>query len=154
MTEDDLDHIEVYTERCLRVRDRLVDDESPTTIHEELPVVARLEAGRLIGDIDLLLVTPVSYHVIDYKTNDTSARSVDDLEEKYWPQLEVYAAALHQNDDSRTIHTTLYVADADEQRTTTHDVLDLDILCDDLNIQFEEVTWSAVAVVPGDADAL
>jgi ATP-dependent helicase/nuclease subunit A len=151
VTDGDLDRIEEYTERCLQFRDGVVDDESPTTIHEELSVVTRLEAGRIVGDIDLLLVTPDSYHVIDYKTNDTSQRSVDDLAEKYWPQLEVYAAALHQNDDSRTVHTTLYFADADEHRTTTHDMLSLDILDDDLNTQLEGLTQSdsaAVAVEP------
>lgn len=40
----------------------------------------------------------------------------------------MYVAALHQNDDSRTVRTTLYFADADEFRTTTHDMLSLDIL--------------------------
>jgi ATP-dependent helicase/nuclease subunit A len=149
VTEQDLGQIEEYTERCIQFRDRIVDEESPTTIHEELSVVARFEAGRIIGDIDLLLVTSDSYHVIDYKTNDTSERSVDDLAEKYWPQLEVYAAALYQNDDSRTVHTTLYFADADEQRTSTHDILSLDILGDDLNTQLDEVTQSASAPVPG-----
>jgi len=149
VTDRDLERIEVYTERCLQFRDGVVDDESPTTIHEELSIVTRLEAGRIVGDIDLLLVTPDSYHVIDYKTNDTSQRSVDDLAEKYWPQLEVYAAALHQNDDSRTVHTTLYFADADEHRTTTHDMLSLDILGDDLNTQLEGLTQSDGAAVRG-----
>ena len=150
VTDGDLDRIEEYTERCLQFRDGAVEDESPTTIHEELSVVTRLEAGRIVGDVDLLLVTPDSYHVIDYKTNDTSQRSVDDLSEKYWAQLEVYAAALHQNDDSRTVHTTLYFADADERRTTTHDMLSLDILGDDLNTQLEELTQSDGTAVPGD----
>lgn len=149
VTNGDLDRIEEYTERCLRFRDRIVDEESPTTIHQELSVVTRLEAGRIVGDIDLLLVTQDSYHVIDYKTNDTSERSVDNLAEKYWPQLEVYSAALYQNDDSRTVHTTLYFADADEHRTTTHDMLSLDILGDDLNTRLEDLTQSAGAAVLG-----
>jgi len=149
VTEGDLDLIERYAERCIEFRDRMIDEESPTTIHEELSVVARFEAGRIVGDIDLLLVTPDSYRVIDYKTNDTSERSVDDLAKKYWPQLEVYAAALHQNDDSRSVHTTLYFADADEQRTTSHDVLSLEILDDDLNTQLEELTQSTDAPIPG-----
>ncbi|MBC9987869.1 helicase [Haloferax sp. AS1] len=148
VTDGDLDRIEEYTDRCLQFRDRIVDTESPTTAHEELSVVARLEAGRIVGNIDLLLVTPDSYHVIDYKTNDTSQRSVDNLAEKYWPQLEVYAAALHQNDDSRTVHTTLYFADADEYRTTTHDMLSLDILGDDLDTRLGELTQSAGTAVP------
>jgi len=152
VTDGDLDRIEEYTERCLQFRDGVADDELPTTIHEELSVVTRLEAGRIVGDIDLLLVTPDSYHVIDYKTNDTSKRSVDDLAEKYWPQLEVYAAALYQNDDSRIVHTTLYFADADEHRTTTHDMLSLDILDDDLNTQLEGLTQSDTAAVPGESD--
>ncbi|WP_121823306.1 UvrD-helicase domain-containing protein [Halostella salina] len=151
VTDGDLDRIEEYTERCLQFRDGVADDELPTTIHEELSVVTRLEAGRIVGDIDLLLVSPDSYHVIDYKTNDTSQRSVDDLAEKYWPQLEVYAAALYQNDDSRIVHTTLYFADADEHRTTTHDMLSLDILGDDLNTQLEGLTQSDGAAVRGES---
>jgi len=59
----------------------------------------------------------------------------------------VYAAALHQNDDSRSVHTTLYFADADEQRTTSHDVLSLEILDDDLNTQLEELTQSTDAPI-------
>jgi len=147
ITDEDLDRIEEYTECCLRFRDRTIDDESPTTIHEEISVVTRLDAGRIVGDIDLLLVAPDRYHVIDYKTNDTSVRSVDNLAEKYWPQLEAYAAALHQNDHSRIVQTTLYFADADEKRTTSHDELSLDILGDDMNSQLDELTTSSE--VPG-----
>jgi len=133
VTDDDLDRIERYTERCLRFREQLVDDTTPRTIHEELAVVARLDSGRIIGDIDLLLVTSETYHIVDYKTNDTTRRSVDDLAEKYWPQLESYAAAVHQNDPRKEVHLTLYFADADVSRTNTFDPMSLDILSDDLD---------------------
>lgn len=94
--------------------------------------------GRIIGDIGLLLVTPDSYHIIDYKTNDTSVRSIDDLVKKYRPQLEAYAAALYQNDDSRTVQTTLYFPDADKQRTPIYDTS----ILDNLNAKFNKLVLS------------
>jgi ATP-dependent helicase/nuclease subunit A len=143
VTDDDLDRIERYTERCLRFREQIVDEAAPRTIHEELAVVARLDSGRIIGDIDLLLVTSGSYHIVDYKTNDTTQRSVDDLAEKYWPQLESYAAAVHQNDPRKEVHLTIYFADADVSRTNTFDPMSLDILSDDLDSNLQDFVGRA-----------
>ena len=140
VTDDDLTRIERYTERCLRFREQLVDEVTPETIHEELAVVARLDNGRIIGDIDLLLTTSGTYHIVDYKTNDTTRLAVDDLAEKYWPQLESYAIAVHQNDPSREVRLTLYFADADVSRTNTLDPMTLDILTDDLDSNLLELT--------------
>lgn len=139
VTDDDFARIEQHTERCLRFREQLVDEVTPETIHEELPVVARLDSGRIIGDIDLLLTTSGTYYIVDYKTNDTTRRSVDDLAEKYWPQLESYAAAVHQNEPRKDVHLTLYFADADASRTNTFDPMSLDILSDDLDSTLQEL---------------
>ena len=140
ITDDDLARIERYTERCLRFREQLVDEVTPETIHEELAVVARLDSGRIIGDIDLLLTTPGTYHIADYKTNDTTRLAVDDLAEKYWPQLEAYAVAVHQNDPSKEVRVTLYFADADVSKTNTLDPMTLDIMSDDLDSNLLELT--------------
>jgi ATP-dependent helicase/nuclease subunit A len=113
---------------------------TPETIHEELAVVARLDSGRIIGDIDLLLTTPGTYHIVDYKTNDTTRLTVDDLAEKYWPQLESYAIAVHQNDPSKEVRLTLYFADADVSKTNTLDPMTLDIMSDDLDSNLLELT--------------
>ena len=139
ITDEDLDRIDRNVERCIRYREELIEEVAPDTIHEELPVATRLEVGKLVGDIDLLLITPDEYHIIDYKTNDTDRLPVDHLTEKYWPQLEVYAAACFQNDGSRSVHTTLYFSKADESRTKTHDALSLDILCDDLDTKLQDL---------------
>jgi ATP-dependent helicase/nuclease subunit A len=143
VTDDDLARIERYTERCLRFREQLVGEMTLETMHEELAVVARLDSGRIIGDIDLLLTTSGTYHIVDYKTNDTTRRAVDDLTEKYWPQLESYAAAVHQNDPSKEVHLTLYFADADVSRTNTLDLMTLDILSNDLNSNLLDITGEA-----------
>jgi ATP-dependent helicase/nuclease subunit A len=118
---------------------------TPETIHEELAVVARLDSGRIIGDIDLLLTTPGTYHIVDYKTNDTTRLAVDDLTEKYRRQLESYAIAVHQNDPSKQVRLTLYFADADVSKTNTLDPMTLDIMSDDLDSKLSELTG-------GDAD--
>jgi ATP-dependent helicase/nuclease subunit A len=140
ITDDDLARIERYTERCLRFREQLVDEVTPETIHEELAVVARLDSGRIIGDIDLLLTTSGTYHIADYKTNDTTRLAVDDLAKKYWPQLESYAVAVHQNDPSKEVRLTLYFADADVSKTNTLDPMTLDIMSDDLDSNLLELT--------------
>jgi ATP-dependent helicase/nuclease subunit A len=143
VTDDDLGRIERYTERCLRFREQFVNETEPATIHEELAVVARLDCGRIIGDVDLLLTTSGTYHIVDYKTNDTTRQSVDDLAEKYWPQLESYAAAVHQNDSHKEVNLTLYFADADASRTNTFDPMSLDILSEDLDSNLQDVVGRA-----------
>jgi ATP-dependent helicase/nuclease subunit A len=67
---------------------------------DELQVTARFSAGRIIGDIDHLSVTPTGYHVVDYKTSGLTGRSTETLREYYLPQLRVYACALYQADPS------------------------------------------------------
>ncbi|AUX09885.1 ATP-dependent helicase/nuclease subunit A [Halalkaliarchaeum desulfuricum] len=65
---------------------------------DEVQVTARFSAGRVIGDIDHLSITPTGYHVVDYKTSDLAGRAVETLTEYYLPQLRVYACALYQAD--------------------------------------------------------
>jgi len=67
---------------------------------DELQVTARFSAGRIIGDIDHLSITPTGYHVVDYKTSGLTGRSTETLAEYYLPQLRVYACALYQADPS------------------------------------------------------
>ncbi|WP_423743111.1 UvrD-helicase domain-containing protein (plasmid) [Haladaptatus sp. SPP-AMP-3] len=138
-TTEDLDLIVEYAERGLSTREALVKSYDPNTIHEEVSVIARFDAGRVVGEIDLLLVTDERFVVLDYKTDETSTRSVDDLAEKHWPQLEVYAVALAQSDPNRTVETVLYFTDADTKRRQEFDVFDLEDLQDDLETRLSQL---------------
>ncbi|MFC7079429.1 PD-(D/E)XK nuclease family protein [Halorussus caseinilyticus] len=117
----------------------MVESYDPNTVHEEVSVVARFDAGRVVGEIDLLLVTDERFVVLDYKTDETSTRSVDDLAEKHWPQLEVYAAALAQSDPNRTVETVLYFTAADTERRQEFDAFDLEDLQTDLETRLSQL---------------
>ena len=54
----------------------LVLDHGPETYARE-----RNLPSRYVGDIDRLLVTPDTFHIIDYKTNDLPATTSDELAE-------------------------------------------------------------------------
>jgi ATP-dependent helicase/nuclease subunit A len=138
-TREDLDQIVEYAERGLSAREALVESYDPNAVHEEVSVVARFDAGRVVGEIDLLLVTDERFVVLDYKTDETNTRSVDDLAEKHWPQLEVYAAALAQSDPNRTVEAVLHFTAADTERRQEFDVFDLEDLQDDLETRLSQL---------------
>jgi ATP-dependent exoDNAse (exonuclease V) beta subunit len=70
--------------------------------HSELPVSLELDQLDVRGDIDHLAVIEDGYLIVDYKTSDLSARSLDHLTEHYLPQLVTYAGALLQADAEAT----------------------------------------------------
>ncbi|MFA9515691.1 UvrD-helicase domain-containing protein [Halopenitus sp. H-Gu1] len=125
---EDLERIETYCERALA----FVNDREATldivSSRAELSVTARFEQAHVVGDIDHLAITPDAFHVIDYKTNDTSDRSIGELSEQYWPQLDAYAVALHQSDPLRAVELSLYFTDAEESRTRRLEPAELDDL--------------------------
>ena len=81
-------------------------------VYDEYPVVARIGESRIVGDIDRLLVTPDAYHIIDYKTNNLSSTTSNELAEHYRPQMLAYALALLQHDQSRDVQASLRFTDA------------------------------------------
>lgn len=94
----------------------------------ERPVRALLDGGEVYGDIDHLLVTPDTYHIVDFKTN-----VVDDPGEipakasSYSWQLRAYAVGLHQSDPDRDVQATLLFTDADETWVVEWTAAELDI---------------------------
>jgi ATP-dependent helicase/nuclease subunit A len=119
LTEDALERIGTYAERAIEFVDSHEAELEVLSRRDEVSVAARFDHGRIVGDIDHLAVTPDAFHVVDYKTNDTSERSVDDLAEHYWPQLQAYAVALHQSIPNKTVHLALYFTEAGEKREQT-----------------------------------
>jgi ATP-dependent helicase/nuclease subunit A len=96
-----------------------VDRETPEGAEievDEITVVAEFEHGEIKGDIDHLIVTEEEYIIIDYKTNSVeSEEDIDELTSYYQPQLDVYGAALVQ-EDSRDVRTSLYFTGPEEAR--------------------------------------
>jgi len=67
-------------------------------------------------------VTPDTYHIIDYKTDQKPAdQSTEDFlqtrAEHHRPQVLVYAAALGHDDPTRDVSATLYFSAVDESYT-------------------------------------
>lgn len=119
-SEQDVQQVIEHTTRAIDYVDEVHASESVVSTHDELSVTADLDTQTLIGDIDHLVVTPDRYHVIDYKTNQLSTRSQEELAEYYWPQLMTYAVALHQNDPSKDVRLSLYFTERGDDVTRTY----------------------------------
>lgn len=111
-TEADLRDAVDHGEDAVAFVDAVEADAVLQATYDEFSVVARIDGTRIVGDIDRLLVTPDAYHIIDYKTNDLSSTTNDDLAEHYRPQMLAYALALLQHDQSRDVRASLRFTDA------------------------------------------
>ncbi len=107
ISEDEIRRITEHTTRGIDALRAIERDLTVEATHDELSVTLRLDSGRVVGDIDHLTVTPNAFYVTDYKTNDLSSQSIEDLADHYWPQLRSYACALYQHDPSREVVLTL-----------------------------------------------
>ncbi|WP_331232423.1 UvrD-helicase domain-containing protein [Natronorarus salvus] len=116
-TESDIEQILEQTTRAIEHVDTYHASDSVLSTHDELSVRAQFEAHEIVGDIDHLIVTPESYHIIDYKTNSLSQRTSSELARYYWPQLEAYAVALNQNDPSKDVKLSLYFTEESTAET-------------------------------------
>jgi len=111
-TETDLHDAVEHAADAVEFVDRIEANAQPQAVYDEYSVVARIGESRIVGDIDRLLVTPDAYHIIDYKTNDLSLTTSNELAEHYRPQMLAYALALLQHDQSRDVRASLRFTDA------------------------------------------
>jgi ATP-dependent helicase/nuclease subunit A len=110
-TDVDLQEAISHAEDAIEFVDKTEADLSVESSYDECSVVARLDESRIVGDIDRLLVTPNAYHIIDYKTNDLSSTTTNELAEHYRPQMLAYALALLQHDSARQVRASLRFTD-------------------------------------------
>ncbi|WP_135536871.1 UvrD-helicase domain-containing protein [Halostella pelagica] len=110
-TEADLCDVVDHAADAVEFVDQVEADARVQETYDEYSVVARIGASRIVGDIDRLLVTPDAYHIIDYKTNDLSSTTSDELVAHYRPQMLAYALALWQHDRSRDVRASLRFTD-------------------------------------------
>lgn len=81
-------------------------------------MTAEFDRGEVVGYIDHLLVTPSTYHIIDYKTGDVSEDEVADDAAYYVEQMHAYAVALAQQDATRSVRISLVFTAIDADWTT------------------------------------
>jgi ATP-dependent helicase/nuclease subunit A len=110
-TDVDLQEAISHAEDAIEFVDKTEADLSVESSYDECSVVAHLDESRIVGDIDRLLVTPNAYHIIDYKTNDLSSTTTNELAEHYRPQMLAYALALLQHDSARQVRASLRFTD-------------------------------------------
>ena len=108
-SESDLRDAVNHAADAVEFVDHIESDTQPQEVYDEYSVVARIDESRIVGDIDRLLVTPDAFHIIDYKTNELSATTSDELAEHYRPQMLAYA--LLQHDWNRDVRASLRFTD-------------------------------------------
>ena len=112
VTADELEQIHRHAIDAIDYVTKLQSSQAVSTTYDELSVTAELDEYHIVGDIDHLTVTPETYFVTDYKTNQTRWQSPQELAEHYRPQMLCYALALHQHDPERDVHAALRFTDA------------------------------------------
>lgn len=139
-TSDDFRETVEHTEDAIAFVDGVESSITLEATHDEYSVVARLAGTRIVGDIDRLLVTPDGYHIIDYKTNDLSTTSTEELAEHYRPQMLSYALALLQHDSNRCVHASLRFTDAGIEERFEWDPDELETIESELHTMLDVLT--------------
>ncbi|WP_226023612.1 UvrD-helicase domain-containing protein [Halomicrobium salinisoli] len=111
-TEPDLRDAIDHAADAVEFVDQVEADAQLQAVYDEYSVVARIGESRIVGDIDRLLITSDAYHIIDYKTNNLSSTTSEELAEHYRPQMLAYALALLQHDETRDVRASLRFTDA------------------------------------------
>jgi ATP-dependent helicase/nuclease subunit A len=73
----------------------------------EVPIVGRLAAGDVSGQVDRLAVTETAVLIADYKTNRLPPRSIEDVPADYVTQLALYGAVLGALYPGRAVRAAL-----------------------------------------------
>jgi len=92
-----------HVERGIECIQRQTDAADVDQRYDELYVTAEFDRGEVVGYIDHLLVTPSTYHGIDYRTGDVSEDEVIDDAACYVEQMHAYAVALAKQDPTRFV---------------------------------------------------
>ncbi|MBV8170284.1 MAG: double-strand break repair helicase AddA, partial [Alphaproteobacteria bacterium] len=77
----------------------------------EVPLVGRLGAAVISGQIDRLAVTPTGVLILDYKTNRPPPQRIEDVAPAYLRQLATYRALVQRIYPDRPIHAALLWTD-------------------------------------------
>lgn len=139
-TETDLRDAVDHAADAVEFVDRVETDSQVQASYDEFSVVARIDESRIVGDIDRLLLTPDAYHIIDYKTNNISSTSTDELAEHYRPQMLAYALALLQHDSDRSVRASLRFTDVGAEERFEWNVNELSTIKSEVRSMVELVS--------------
>ncbi|MDY6818654.1 MAG: PD-(D/E)XK nuclease family protein, partial [Halobacteriales archaeon] len=103
-----------HAQRGIDYVDAQTDDVTVTHQYDELYVTAEFDQGEIAGFIDHLIVTPDTYHIIDYKTGDVTPEEMAEDAEYYANQMKAYAVALHQQGTGRSVRVSLVFSAIDD----------------------------------------
>ncbi len=120
--ESAIETVVTEAERAIEYIETLHETLTVEATYDEYPIELSFENGTIRGFIDHLIVTPDTYHIIDYKTDQiehdqTTDEFLASRSEHHRPQLRAYAAALSQQDPTRDVTATLYFTAIDESYT-------------------------------------
>jgi len=118
LTPDLQARVRTHAQRGIEYIQRQADAADVDQRYDELYVTAEFDRGEVVGYIDHLLVTPSTYHIIDYKTGDVSEDEVADDAAYYVEQMHAYAVALAQQDATRSVRISLVFTAIDADWTT------------------------------------
>ena len=111
LTETDLHDTVEHAADAIEFVNQVEANAQLQAVHDEYSVVARIGELRIVSDIDRLLVTPDTYHIIDYKTNNLSLTMSNGISHNR-PQMPAHALALRQHDQSQDVRASLRFPDA------------------------------------------
>jgi ATP-dependent helicase/nuclease subunit A len=145
------DAIETAADSAIQYLNTLHSALNVQQTHDEYYIELSLDTGTVSGFIDHLIVTPDTYHVIDYKTDrkpttKTTDKFLDKRAAHHQPQIQAYAAALSQQDPTRDVTATLYFTDLEDTYTwestefthaLSNTVHQLELLLDDTPVHID-----------------
>ncbi|GAA0529123.1 UvrD-helicase domain-containing protein [Halorubrum aquaticum] len=106
--------VSIHAQRGIDYVDEQTNDVDVEHQYDELYVTAEFERGEISGFIDHLIITPDTYHIIDYKTGDVTADEIEADAEYYENQMKAYAVALNQQDTGRSVRISLVFTSPDD----------------------------------------
>jgi len=121
LTSDLENHVTQHVHRALEYLDKQKVDLTVEQEYDELYVTAEFDNGEIVGYIDHLILTPDTYHIIDYKTGNVTPHELEEDARYYLNQMKAYAVALNQQDTGREVRVSLVFTEINEVWETEWD---------------------------------
>jgi ATP-dependent helicase/nuclease subunit A len=123
----DLQHrVSEHAHRGIRYVEEQTSTISIEQQYDELYITAEFDQGEIAGYIDHLIVSPDTYHIIDYKTGGVAPEELKEDAEYYRNQMKAYAIALQQQNTDRAVRVSLIFTEINEAWETEWSVTEIE----------------------------